>query len=192
MEASQLQFFDRGRCARAARWISGHYFLSPFSDSPSAEVTRRSWRLLDEFSAFSVVVMTRNTWFQWMHILRQLLDGFGRIFDFTTWLVDSDPEVGSSFLLWPRLSLTTGAACFLLVLLVFLHLSCVPDDCRQEVAANVVVLGNGMFRRRLVGFAGDDAFRAVFPCLSAFLGRRGGGRSSSFLALVCVFLALLV
>ena len=28
-----------------------------------------------------------------------------------------------------------------------------------------------------VGFAGDDAFRAVFPRLSAFLGRRGGGRA---------------
>ena len=40
---------------------------------------------------------------------------------------------------------------------------------------NVVVFGSGMFRRRLVDFAGDDAFRAVFPGLSAFLGRRGGG-----------------
>ena len=71
-------------------------------------------------------------------------------------------------------------AYFLRVLLVFLHLSCVPDDCRQEVAALVVVLGSGMFRRRLVDFAGDDAFRAVFPGLSAFLGRkRGWLRSSS-------------
>ena len=34
MEAPQLQFFDRGRCARAARWISGHYFLSPFLTVP--------------------------------------------------------------------------------------------------------------------------------------------------------------
>ena len=30
-----------------------------------------------------------------------------------------------------------------------------------------------MFRRRLVGFASDDAFRAVFPCLSAFLVEDG-------------------
>ena len=35
VEAPQLQFFDRGRCARAARWISGHFFLEPLSDSPS-------------------------------------------------------------------------------------------------------------------------------------------------------------
>ena len=49
MDAPQLQFFDRGRCARAARWISGHFFLSPFLTVPLAEVTRQSWRLLDEF-----------------------------------------------------------------------------------------------------------------------------------------------
>ena len=78
---------------------------------------------------------------------------------------------GSSFLLRPRSSSTTGVACFLRVLLVFLHLSCVPDDCWQDVAANVVVLGSGMFRRSLVGFAGDDALRF------------GWLRSSSYLAL---------
>ena len=40
----------------------------------------------------------------------------------------------------------------------------------MEVAALVVVLGSGLFRWSLVGFADDDAFRAVFSRLSAFLG----------------------
>ena len=33
MESPQLQFFDRGRCARVARWILD-FFLEPLSDSP--------------------------------------------------------------------------------------------------------------------------------------------------------------
>ena len=64
--------------------ISGHYFLSPFLTVPLAEVTRRSWRLLDDFTVFSVVVMARNTWLQWIQILHQLVDGFGRISGFST------------------------------------------------------------------------------------------------------------
>ena len=38
VEVPQLQFFDRGRCARAARWISGHYFLGPFLTVPLRSV----------------------------------------------------------------------------------------------------------------------------------------------------------
>ena len=31
---SAVAVLDRGRCARAARWIPGHYFLSPFLTVP--------------------------------------------------------------------------------------------------------------------------------------------------------------
>ena len=44
---------------------------------------------------------------------------------------------------------------------MFLRLSALRVE--EVVAALVVVLGSGMCRWRLVGFAGGDAFRAVFP-----------------------------
>ena len=123
VEAPQLQFFDRGFCARAARWISGHYFLSPFLTVPNVEVTRQSWRLLDEFHSIFrpghvaqhiVTVVTYSS---------SVLDGFGRIFDSATWLEDSVPEVGSFFLLWPRSSSISAVVCVFLVLLVLVHLA---------------------------------------------------------------------
>ena len=53
---STVAVLDRGRCARAASWTS---FLEPLSDSPSAEVTRQYWRLLNEFHIIFYAKWTR-------------------------------------------------------------------------------------------------------------------------------------
>ena len=53
--------------------------------------------------------------------------------DFLREGVDSDPEVDSRrFSLLPRSSSTTAVVCILLVLLVLMHLGCVPDDCGRS------------------------------------------------------------
>ena len=59
--------------------ISGHHFFRPFQTVPLAEVTRQSWRLLDEFTVFSGL---------WMAMEEFLI--------FLRGLVDSDPEVVAS------------------------------------------------------------------------------------------------
>ena len=65
--------------------ISGRCFLSPFLTVPLAEVTRQSWRLLDEFhSILRRGHVAQHLVRQLIHILHQLVDGFGRISDFST------------------------------------------------------------------------------------------------------------
>ena len=55
-------------------------FLSPFLTVLLAEGTRQSWRLLDEFLCiFPSWYVAQYLVRLWMHILRQLADGFGRI-----------------------------------------------------------------------------------------------------------------
>ena len=49
VESPQLQFFDRGRCARVARWILDIFSRAPFLTVPLLRLRVRSWRLLNEF-----------------------------------------------------------------------------------------------------------------------------------------------
>ena len=161
-----------------------------------------------------------NTWLQWIHILRQLVDGFGRILDFTTWLRSVLLLVGHArrqlrqWLVfywscwssctsaafptiagrkWPRSSSFLAVACSgidWLGLLVTMHfalcsLACRPSVVEEKVAALVVVSGSGLC---FPGFAGLDASGAKFP---TFAGRKLPC-SSSIMAVVCVILVLRV
>ena len=70
---------DRGRCARAARGFLD-IILEPLSDSPScggyASVLEAFGRISQHFPSWYVAQYLVRLW---MHILRQLADGFGRI-----------------------------------------------------------------------------------------------------------------
>ena len=80
-------------------------------------------------------------------------------------LVGLDQKDSYTVMLWPRLASTTTAACSSLVMLVFMHLRCVPSACRQAGDAwhHAWFCGSVRGRRRHrqlhthAGFAGCDA-----------------------------------
>ena len=85
--------------------------------------------------SISVVASRASFVRQWIHILNQLVDGFGIISSFSTWCGRLRSEVVASLSLWPRSVSTTAVACILLVLLVNLHLAL----CSRRLPAGAVV-----------------------------------------------------
>ena len=133
MEVPQLQVFDRGLCARAARWISG-LLLEPFSGSPScggyASVLEASWTISQYFPSWSFL---STFWFDSGYLffisLWMALEEFHIV---PRGLVDSDPEFVASLSLWGH------ARCqqrqwhaFYWFCWSWCTSRCVPDDCRQ-------------------------------------------------------------
>ena len=117
------------------------------------------------FTAFSVVVMSKQ------HLVS--VDTYSSSAGgwLWTWLVDSVPEVGSSFSLWPRSSSTAAVACFLLVLLGLLA----PQlRSRRLPAGAVVAHATDHGNRESDSRCGAD--RGVLPQI---IGNCGGDRRCS-------------
>ena len=96
--------------AWAARWNFWTNFLLPLSGSPSCGGPASVLEAFGRSSQYFPSWPCRATFVRlWIHILHQLVDGFGRISYFLRCWVDSVPEVVSSLLLVATLVVNNGS-----------------------------------------------------------------------------------